>query len=72
LSVTDDPDEACEWLDAFSYSSAEGLVVKGAATWYQPGRRGWAKVNSVGVGGVRQLACALTGLVRRWIVVVRT
>jgi ATP-dependent DNA ligase len=44
LSVTDDSDEACEWLGAFSYSGAEGLVIKGAATWYQPGRRGWAKL----------------------------
>lgn len=47
--VTDDPDEAREWLDAFSYSGVEGLVVKGAATRYQPGRRDWVKVNSVGV-----------------------
>jgi ATP-dependent DNA ligase len=47
--VTDDPDEAREWLDAFSYSGVEGLVVKGAASRYQPGRRDWVKVNSVGV-----------------------
>ncbi|MEV0291861.1 hypothetical protein AB0H36_47755 [Kribbella sp. NPDC050820] len=33
---------------------AEGLVVKGAATRYRPGRRdAWLKVNSVGGGGVR-------------------
>jgi ATP-dependent DNA ligase len=51
--VTDDPDEAREWLDAFSYSGVEGLVVKGAATRYQPGRREWIKVNSVGVQCVR-------------------
>ncbi|MFC5267215.1 hypothetical protein ACFPJ1_34300 [Kribbella qitaiheensis] len=69
--VTADVDEAREWLDAFKSSGVEGLVVKGASTRYQPGRH-WVKVNSVGVGGVRQLACTLTGLVRRWIVVVRT
>ena len=51
--VTDDPDEAREWLDAFSYSGVEGLVVKGAGTRYQPGRREWVKVNSVGVLCVR-------------------
>jgi ATP-dependent DNA ligase len=44
--VTDDPDEACEWLDAFSYSGVEGLVVKGAGTRYQPGRRDWVKVKN--------------------------
>jgi len=60
------------WPGAFKSSGVEGLVVKGASTRYQPGRRDRVKVNSVGVGGVRQLACALTGLVRRWIVVVRT
>ena len=70
--VTADADEAREWLDAFKSSRVEGLVVKGASTRFQPGRRDWVKVNSVGVGGARQLACALTGLVRRRIVVVRT
>jgi ATP-dependent DNA ligase len=43
--VTDDPDEAREWLDAFSYSGVEGIVVKGAASRYQPGRRDWVKVK---------------------------
>ncbi len=41
--VTDDPDETREWLDAFSYSGIEGLVVKGEATRYQPGRREWSR-----------------------------
>jgi ATP-dependent DNA ligase len=43
--VTDDPDEAREWLDAFKSSGVEGLVVKGASTRYQPGRRDWVKVK---------------------------
>lgn len=47
--VTADADEAREWLDAFKSSGVEGLVVKGASTRYQPGRRDWVKVNSVGV-----------------------
>jgi hypothetical protein len=51
--VTSDVEEAEEWLEAFKASGVEGLVVKGAATRYQPGRRDWVKVNSVGVGGVR-------------------
>jgi ATP-dependent DNA ligase len=40
--VTSDPDEAREWLDAFKTAGVEGLVVKGASTRYQPGRRDWA------------------------------
>jgi ATP-dependent DNA ligase len=52
--VAADVDEAREWLDAFRSSGVEGLVVKGASTRYQPGRRDWVKVNSVGVGGVRR------------------
>ena len=51
--VTADADEAREWLDAFKSSGVEGLVVNGASTRYQPGRRDWVKINSVGVGGVR-------------------
>ncbi|TCN34473.1 ATP dependent DNA ligase-like protein [Kribbella sp. VKM Ac-2500] len=47
--VTADADEAREWLDAFKSSGVEGLVVKGASTRYQPGRRDWVKVNSIGV-----------------------
>jgi ATP-dependent DNA ligase len=43
--VTADADEAREWLDAFKSSGAEGLVVKGASTRYQPGRRNWVKVK---------------------------
>lgn len=43
--VTADADEAREWLDAFKSSGVEGLVVKGASTRYQPGRRDWVKVK---------------------------
>jgi ATP-dependent DNA ligase len=41
--VTADVDEAREWLAAFKSSGVEGLVVKGASTRYQPGRRDWVK-----------------------------
>jgi ATP-dependent DNA ligase len=43
--VTADVDEAREWLAAFTSSGIEGLVVKGASTRYQPGRRDWIKVK---------------------------
>ncbi len=43
--VTADVDEAREWLDAFKSSGVEGLVVKGASSRYQPGRREWIKVK---------------------------
>jgi ATP-dependent DNA ligase len=51
--VTGDVAEAREWLEAFKASGVEGLVVKGATSRYQPGRREWVKVNSVGLRGVR-------------------
>jgi hypothetical protein len=41
--VTADVDEALELLEAFKASGVEGLVVKGATTRYQPGRRDWVK-----------------------------
>jgi len=43
--VTAQVDEAREWLDAFKSSGVEGLVMKGASTRYQPGRRDWVKVK---------------------------
>ncbi|GAB2662381.1 ATP-dependent DNA ligase [Kribbella swartbergensis] len=55
--VTDDPDEALEWLAAFKTSGVEGLVVKGASTRYQPGRRDWIKVKQ------RDTAEAIVGAV---------
>jgi ATP-dependent DNA ligase len=44
--VTDDPDEAREWLSAFGHTGVEGLVVKGAGSRYEPGRRSWVKVKT--------------------------
>jgi ATP-dependent DNA ligase len=52
--VTADIDEAREWFEVLPAAmGVEGLVVKGAASRYTPGRRdAWLKVNSVGVAGV--------------------
>ena len=49
--VTADLDEATEWFEVLPAAmGVEGLVVKGAATRYTPGRRdAWVKFNSVGV-----------------------
>nr|WP_239520389.1 diguanylate cyclase [Blastococcus saxobsidens] len=44
--VTADPAEARRWFDDFRPAGVEGLVVKGAATRYAPGRRDWLKVKS--------------------------
>jgi ATP-dependent DNA ligase len=44
--VTADPVEARQWFDDFRPAGVEGLVVKGAATRYAPGRRDWLKVKS--------------------------
>jgi ATP-dependent DNA ligase len=44
--VTSDRDEARRWFDDFRPAGVEGLVVKGAATRYAPGRREWLKVKS--------------------------
>jgi ATP-dependent DNA ligase len=51
----DDPAEAAEWFDALASIGVEGLVAKGKASRYEPGRRGWLKVNSVGGGAVRSV-----------------
>ncbi|MEU4292787.1 hypothetical protein AB0E63_31570 [Kribbella sp. NPDC026596] len=53
--VTADPEEAREWFEVLPAAmGVEGLVVKGAATRYTPGRRdAWVKVNSIGVASVR-------------------
>jgi ATP-dependent DNA ligase len=55
--VTDDVVEAEEWSEALSAIGVEGLVAKGQASRYEPGRRGWLKVKhrdtvEVIVGGV--------------------
>ena len=43
---TADPDEARQWFTDFRPLGVEGLVAKGAATRYAPGRREWLKVKS--------------------------
>jgi ATP-dependent DNA ligase len=55
--VTDDPEQAAAWMAAYRPVGVEGLVVKGKATRYLPGRRDWLKVKSretteVVIGGV--------------------
>lgn len=55
--VTDDETEARTWFTAYRPAGIEGLVVKGAASRYTPGKRTWVKVKSretteVLVGGV--------------------
>jgi ATP-dependent DNA ligase len=44
--ATTDRDEALRWFDDFRPAGVEGLVAKGAATRYAPGRREWLKVKS--------------------------
>ncbi|MGY1724002.1 ATP-dependent DNA ligase [Blastococcus sp. SYSU DS0533] len=44
--VTADPAEARQWFEDFRPAGVEGLVVKGAASRYAPGRREWLKVKS--------------------------
>jgi hypothetical protein len=53
--VTDDVAEAREWFEVLPVAMGiEGVVVKGAATRYTPGRRdALMKVNSVGVSSAR-------------------
>ncbi|MEU0095616.1 hypothetical protein [Kribbella sp. NPDC006257] len=53
LPVTEDAEAAREWLSAFSHTGVEGLVLKGGGSRYEPGKRAWIKVNSVGVGCIR-------------------
>jgi ATP-dependent DNA ligase len=60
--VTADVDEAREWLDALKSSGVEGLVVKGASTRYQPGRRDWVKVKYR--ESVEAIVGAVTGSLR--------
>ncbi len=43
---TDDLDEARQWFTDLRPLGVEGLVAKGAATRYAPGRREWLKVKS--------------------------
>jgi ATP-dependent DNA ligase len=43
---TRDKAEAERWFVEYRPTGIEGLVVKGAATAYEPGRRGWVKVKN--------------------------
>jgi ATP-dependent DNA ligase len=61
--VTDNPDEAREWLAAFKPSGVEGLMVKGASSRYQPGRREWVKVKQRDT--VEAIVGAVTGSLER-------
>ena len=50
-------DQAADWFTALTVAGVEGLVIKGLAASYQPGRRGWSKYRSKAtteaiVGGV--------------------
>ena len=44
--ATTDPAEARRWFDDYRAAGIEGLVAKGTATRYAPGRRDWLKVKS--------------------------
>ena len=44
--MTGDVDEATQWFADFRAAGVEGLVAKGAASRYAPGRREWLKVKS--------------------------
>jgi ATP-dependent DNA ligase len=44
--ATTDLDEARGWFEDYRPAGVEGLVAKGAATRYAPGRREWLKVKS--------------------------
>jgi ATP-dependent DNA ligase len=61
--VTSELAEAEEWLSAFSAAGVEGLVVKGASSRYQPGRRGWVKVKHRQT--MEAIVGAVTGTLRR-------
>ena len=65
--VTDDIDEARDWFELLpAEMGIEGLVCKGAASRYLPGRRdAWVKVNSLGVGSARprRRGCLVPGQV---------
>jgi ATP-dependent DNA ligase len=60
--VTADVAEAREWLEAFKVSGVEGLVVKGASSRYQPGRREWVKWKTRDT--VEAIVGAVTGALR--------
>ncbi|MFS8478525.1 MAG: hypothetical protein FWJ93_06070 [Micromonosporaceae bacterium] len=43
---TVDPQIATDWMRDWADAGVEGLVIKGLAGTYQPGRRGWAKLRT--------------------------
>jgi ATP-dependent DNA ligase len=55
--VTHDLDEAHQWMQDMRTSGVEGIVVKGAASRYRPGRRDWVKVKP------REAAAVVVGAV---------
>jgi ATP-dependent DNA ligase len=61
--VTAHEDEAREWLEAFKATGVEGLVVKGATSRYQPGRREWLKWKTRDT--VEVIIGAVTGSLQR-------
>jgi ATP-dependent DNA ligase len=61
--VTGDVAEAREWLEAFEASGVEGLVVKGATSRYQAGRREWVKWKTRDT--VEAIVGAVTGSLER-------
>jgi ATP-dependent DNA ligase len=44
--ATTNPAVAAQWFDELTVAGVEGLVVKGAAQHYEPGRRRWVKVKN--------------------------
>jgi ATP-dependent DNA ligase len=52
---TNSPDEAVEWLNAWTATGIEGLIAKNGLGRYTPGRRGWLKYR------VRATAEAIIG-----------
>ncbi|MGW7356252.1 ATP-dependent DNA ligase [Streptomyces sp. NPDC054802] len=55
--TTNDVDQAEQWMRQWAQAGVEGIVAKGAAQPYRPGRRGWQKYRS------RDTAEALIGAV---------
>lgn len=55
--TTTDPDQARQWMAQWAPAGVEGIVAKGSAQPYQPGRRGWQKYRR------RETAEAIVGAV---------
>lgn len=70
--TTTDPAVAAQWFDELGVAGIEGLVIKGAAQRYAPGRRDWLKVKhrtsvevicAAVIGPLRRPAIVVAGLV---------